>query len=260
MIDKRSRFVAANAEAFQDVGVAEAYRYRPPYPAEVFDILTGLISGEPRRVLDVGCGTGNIARRLVDLVEQVDAVDFSSSMIEYGKRLPNGDQARLRWLHGRIEDLALDPPYALITAGESLHWMDWHIVLPRFHQALTPGGYLAIVTHDTVPDPWSILGEIVSRYRADGGHVPYNMVEQLQERNLFQKVGEKQLSAVPFEQSIDHFIESYHSRSGFSRERIGPVQANAFDQEARDILLKTYDDGMIPFQIEGGVVWGQPKG
>ena len=165
MIDKPPRLSAANAAAFQDVGVVEAYRYRPPYPPEVFDVLTGLISTEPCHILDVGCGTGNIARRLVGQVERVDAVDFSYPMIEQGKRLPDGDHPGLRWLHGSIEDIALDPPYALITAGESLHWMNWNIVLPRFSRLLTAGGYLVIVAHNTVPDPWSILGE---RFRAIG--------------------------------------------------------------------------------------------
>jgi len=27
----------------------------------------------------------------------------------------------IRWIAGRIEEVALDPPYALITAGESFH-------------------------------------------------------------------------------------------------------------------------------------------
>jgi SAM-dependent methyltransferase len=253
-------FRSKNAKAFQDLSLVEPYRYRPPYPAQLFDVLAGLIRGEPRRVLDVGCGTGNIARHLVPRVDRLDAVDFSLPMIEHGKRLPNGDHPNLRWLHGRIEEVALDPPYGLITAGESLHWMDWRIVLPRFHTVPTAGSYLAIVVHDTVPDPWSILGDVVARYRVDGGHTPVNMIERLQEQGLFRKVGEKKLTPIPFEQSVDDFVESYHSRSAFPRERMGHTQADAFDREARQILLKTYDDGMIPFQVEGSVVWGLPMG
>jgi SAM-dependent methyltransferase len=256
---KPSRSRSTHAEAFQDAGVVDAYRYRPSYPPAVFDILAELLSGESRRVLDVGCGTGNLARRLIEYADQVDAVDFSAAMIEQGKRLPNGDHPGLRWLYGRVEDIALDPPYALITAGECLHWMDWHIVLPRFHTLLTAGGYLVIVGHDTVPDPWSILGDVVSRYRTDGGHTPVNMIERLQEQGLFWKVGEKKVTPVPFEQSVDDFVESYHSRSGFSRARMGRDQADAFDREARQMLQGTYGDGVIPFQVEGSVVWGLPN-
>lgn len=68
-------------------------------------------------MLDVGCGTGYIARTLVERVGQVDAVDFSQNMIEMGKMLLNGDNPRLRWILGSVEEVELYPPYGLVTAG-----------------------------------------------------------------------------------------------------------------------------------------------
>ncbi len=244
-----------HAEAFKDRSVVEAYRYRPPYPAETFDILTGLINGEPRRVLDVGCGRGDIARNLVERVERVDAVDFSQAMIEQGKRLPNGDHPHLRWLYGRIEEVPLEPPYALITAGRSLHWLDWRIVMPRFRAALSEGGYLAMVTDQTTPDAWSMLDDITRRYRTD----TYSRLADDETRHLFHRVGEKITQPMQLVQSIDDYIESYHSRSGFSRERMGQERAAAFDQEARAFLQQSYSDGMITLQVRGHVVWGVPQ-
>ena len=84
MIEKPGQFAPEHAEPFKDQGVVGAYHHRPPYSAEVFDILAGLVRGEPRSVLDAGCGTGNIARHLVGRVERLDAVDFSRRMIEEG--------------------------------------------------------------------------------------------------------------------------------------------------------------------------------
>jgi 2-polyprenyl-3-methyl-5-hydroxy-6-metoxy-1,4-benzoquinol methylase len=260
MIEKPDLFSTTNAASFQEFSVAAAYRHRPPYPAAVFDILTRLITAEPQRVLDVGCGTGNLARYLVTHVDWVDAVDFSSAMIEQGKTLPNGDHPRLRWLHGRVEEVVLDPPYALVTAGESLHWMDLQVVLPRFHQVLTAGGYLAIARTNPAPDPWSMLGEIIHRYRTDGGYQPYDMITALEQRGLFQKVGEEETAPVQWVQSIDEYIEGYHSRSGFSKERLGPERTAAFDQEARRLLLCSYPDGSIPLRVSGHIVWGLPQG
>jgi 2-polyprenyl-3-methyl-5-hydroxy-6-metoxy-1,4-benzoquinol methylase len=113
------------ARAFQDRSVAAAYRLRPPYPPETFEVLAGLLADGPRVALDVGCGDGAIARPLAPLVDRVDAVDASAAMIEAGKGLPGGGHPRLRWIIGRAEDAPLRPPYALVTAGSSLHWMDW---------------------------------------------------------------------------------------------------------------------------------------
>lgn len=262
MLEKPKHLAPEYGAQFKDRSIVEAYRHRPPYPTEVFDILAGLISNEPRRVLDVGCGTGYLARNFVEYVEQLDAVDFSQHMIETGKRLPNGDNPRLRWLYGAVEDVELDPPYALVTAGESLHWMDWSIVLPRFKEVLVPGGYLAIVSHDnTLPQAWyDVLHQIIPRYSTNKDFEPYDLIEELERRGLFQKVGEKAPAPVPFVQSIDDYIESFHSRNGFSRERMGLEQAAAFDQEAREILLRSHKDGVMALQVIGRVIWGLPMG
>ena len=63
------------ASQFQDQSVVDAYRHRPPYPPQTFEILAGLIRSEPKIVLDIGCGTGKIARGLApDRIEIVGEV------------------------------------------------------------------------------------------------------------------------------------------------------------------------------------------
>lgn len=261
MIQKPEYLASKYGKQFQDRSIVEAYHHRPPYPAEIFDILAGLIQSEPRRVLDVGCGTGYIARYFIERVEEIDAVDFSQSMIEMAKTLPNGDNPRLHWLFGPVEEVELNPPYALVTAGESLHWMDWNIVLPRFHRLLTPGGYLAIIQHDNLPGSWvTMLSEIIPRYTTNKDYYPFDMIKALEEHNLFKKTGEKTTAPVRFDQSIDDLIESYHSRNGFSRERMTPEQAEGFDREAREILLASHSNGMVEMQVVANVVWGIPEG
>jgi SAM-dependent methyltransferase len=260
MEPRPGQHTGAEGDAFQDVGVVAAYQHRPPYPPETFALLAALITTTPRAVLDVGCGRGEIARPLIDHADRIDAVDRSAAMIAAGRRLPGGDSPRLRWLHGRIEEAPLAPPYALVTAGASLHWMDWQIVLPRFGEVLTPGGCLAIVEARATPDPWSMLGEIVARYRTDTYRAaPRDLVAELAWRGLFEVVGDRNTAAVPLVQPIDDYIESYHARAGFSRERMGAARAAAFDAEARHRLLETFGAGSVPLQITARVVWGTPR-
>src|SRR5690349_2559845 len=47
---------------FEHQSVVDRYHLRPSYPPQTFELLTDLIVDEPRVVLDVGCGTGKIAR------------------------------------------------------------------------------------------------------------------------------------------------------------------------------------------------------
>src|SRR5579859_5851176 len=207
MLEKPAYLTTYQAEPFKYQGVVEAYQYRAPYPSETFDILIELIRGEPRRVLDIGSGTGNIARHLVERVERVDAVDFSEQMIKKGKSLPGGNDPRLHWLYGRVEEVEFDPPYALVTAGESIHWMDWNIVLPRFREVLMPGSYLAVVQRNAFPNPWfETLQELIPRYSTNPLYLSYDMIAAWEKHGLFRKVGEKHTTPIPFTQSVEDCI------------------------------------------------------
>jgi SAM-dependent methyltransferase len=246
---------------FKDAGIAAAYPHRPPYPDEVFAILAGLIADEPRAVLDIGCGTGDLARPLARLVERVDAVDFSAAMLEAGRRLPGGDAPNLRWIEGSVEEAPLEPPYALVTAGESLHWMDWAVVLPRLRDMLTPRGQLAIIERDGQMGPWDAeVGQFAVRYSTNRDFAPYDLVQELERRGLFQKRGERRTAPVAFTQPTEGFIEAFHSRNGFSRDRMAPEQAAAFDAEVAAFLAERCPNGVVTLQIAGVVVWGAPCG
>jgi methylase of polypeptide subunit release factors len=61
MIPKPKHLQPEYGQQFQDESVAAVYRKRPPYPAEVFDTLEGLMAAGPKRVLDLGSGTGEFA-------------------------------------------------------------------------------------------------------------------------------------------------------------------------------------------------------
>ncbi|MGZ6277901.1 MAG: class I SAM-dependent methyltransferase [Ktedonobacteraceae bacterium] len=219
------------AEQFKDTSVVKVYHHRLPYADEAINKLITLVIDEPRTILDVGCGTGDLARRLVSQVERVDAVDFSPAMIDKGKTLPEGDNHNLNWISGRMEEVELHPPYALITAGESLHWMEWDIVLPLFHRLLTPHGYLALITRETEHNPWdNRLQELINHYSTNQEYLPYDLVEELEQRHLFQPHGFLVTQPIPMKQSGEDYLQSFHSRNGFSRERMGEEAATVFDE------------------------------
>ena len=260
MLPKPEHLGPEYGSQFQDQSVVAAYRFRPPYPDEVFTILAGLITDAPRAVLEAGCGDGAIARHLVERVERIDAVDLSPGMIEQGKRLPNGDHPRLRWICAQMEDAPLDPPYALITAGASLHWMDWQVVLTRFRQALTPRGMLAIIYDEALTLPWDeALRGLIRRYSTNQKFQSYDTIEELARRGLFTKAGEQRTAPMPFTQPISSYIESFHARNGFSRERMSRENADAFDEELRTLLAGACPDGNVAMQVTARVVWGKPQ-
>ena len=50
-----------HAAVFRYTDVVTAYQSRPPYPVELYTILRGLIVDEPRVILELGCGLGEIS-------------------------------------------------------------------------------------------------------------------------------------------------------------------------------------------------------
>lgn len=254
-----ARFDRSYAQAFQDQQVVDAYQHRPPYPQEVFALLASLVLDEPRAVLDVGSGSGGIARPLVELVERVDAVDFSQRMIERGKQLPNGSHPRLHWLSGKVEEVPLAPPYALITAGSSIHWTVWEVAFPRFHSILTPNGSLALIYRRTLPLPWEgEIRKILAHFSDSRGHRGANAITELEARGFFHQRGERETAPVLFSQSLDDYIEGLHARSRFSRERMGQQKAADLDGQVRALLLQFHPNGILPLQVVATVTWGTP--
>ncbi len=246
------------AAQFQDAAIVAAYPARPPYPTEVYDLLTSLLVA-PGNALDIGCGTGDIARSLARRVAQVDAIDISERMIAAGRSLSNGDAPNLQWQVSPIESAELANTYGLIVAGESLHWMDWEVTLPRLASALAPGASLVIVERDAQLSPWSEhLLKLITRYSTNRDFRPYDIVDELQQRGLFDLRGQAQTQPEPFVQSVEAYVESIHSRNGFSRDRMRPVDAAAFDAVVVDLLTPYAQDGQVELHIAARLRWGAP--
>ena len=123
------------AESFGSV--AELYdRVRPSYPAAFMVDLAAL---EPTRVLDVGCGTGKVARALIDRGLRVLAVEPDEAMAAVAR----GQGVQVE--HARFE--SWDPAgrtFDLLTAGHSWHWVDPVSGLAKAASVMSPGGTAAL--------------------------------------------------------------------------------------------------------------------
>jgi SAM-dependent methyltransferase len=254
---------------FQDDLVVAAYPLRPPYPDEAIQLLAELVLEEPRSVLDVGCGTGDLARRLAPLVGRVDAVDASAPMLAAGRAAPGGNAPNLLWVHARVEDAALETAaYGLVTAGESLHWLDWDTVMPRFAHALAPGGVLAIVDRDWDGPPAlrERLLAVFKRYSQVRTWQSVSLLDELEKRGLFELVGRRRCGPSAWEPTLDEYVAARHSQRSFSRTHMGEVTADAFDAALRAVMDAAWAADEIEragdrLRLAAGatVTWGWPR-
>lgn len=246
--------------AFEDAEVVRNYRYRQPYPREAFEILRELLV-EPRTVLDAGCGTGALTIGLARFAERVDAVDPSAAMLREARQMPGGDSERIRWILGAAETAPLNPPYGLVTAGASIHWMDADVVMPRFREALAPGGVLAIVNSESIYAGQEWRDELIALIRAFSPvahHLEFvDLVRSLEASGHFARIGERAAVPVPYEQSLDDYMAMLASTSSLSRTTLGS-RTDDFERDARAILAR-HDMTSVRAELVAEVVWGRPQ-
>jgi SAM-dependent methyltransferase len=249
------------AATFQQEAVAEAYQHRPPYPDEVFDRLLALITDVPRRVLDVGAGEGAIARPLAPRVEHVDAIDFSAPMVEAGKRRPGGDHPNIGWQVSAIETAELAGPYALVTAGASIHWMPWEQTFARIVPHLTSNAQFVVIEHGPVDMPWwDGVVQAIQRHSRKKNHDPrYDVVEAIRDRGLLELGGTARTAPVIYQQKVADYVEQFHSTSSLARDLMTPEEAADFDATVEEAVRPYAKDGVLELTIEAELSWGRPR-
>lgn len=259
MLPKPAHLGPKYGAQFSDQSVADAYPMRPPYPTQIIETLAELAVDEPRNVLELGCGTGDITRFLAPHVQHIDALDPSAAMLHKARSLSNGLASNIHWIFQTAEDFDYARTYSLILAAESLHWMAWDVIFPRIRQALSPNGRLAIVlSRELSPVPWMpTLSPLLGEYSTNREFQSYDLIEELTLRDLFQPDARIQTPPQAWSQPVADYIESFHSRNGFSRERMGD-RARAFDEQVAAMVAPYVEDGRLHFQLSGELVWGRP--
>jgi trans-aconitate 2-methyltransferase len=113
------------------------------------DLLARVPLTAPQRIVDLGCGTGNVTRLLAARFPgaAIIGVDGSAPMLEHAAA-EAGENTRIRWCRGDLAGWAPapdEPAPELVFSNAALHWLDDHARLfPRLFGAVAAGGVLAV--------------------------------------------------------------------------------------------------------------------
>jgi trans-aconitate 2-methyltransferase len=119
-------------------------RFREERQQPFYDLLRLVNARKGMRVVDLGCGTGELTREMHRHLKAQSTlgIDSSDAMLATAAEQ---SEPNLRFLRGLIEDFDADGAYDLVLSNAAVHWVpDHERLLARLSRALAPGGQLAI--------------------------------------------------------------------------------------------------------------------
>ncbi|WP_165247482.1 class I SAM-dependent methyltransferase [Paludisphaera soli] len=227
---------------------------RPAYPPRLFRRVARLARLDlSHRVMDLGCGPGQVAIGLAPYVGSVVAVDPEPEMLRLA-----GDHAAavglaIELVHGSSYDLGPDfGSFRLVAMGRSFHWMDRVEVLRRLDAMIEPEG-VVVLLHDDHPEApenaWhATYQQIIAQYADDdvakgvrsrwAGHAAVlgaSAFRDLKRIKAFERT----------RVTLDALILRTRSMSSVARSRIGP-RADDLAAEVRAAMAPFARDGSLP--------------
>jgi 2-polyprenyl-3-methyl-5-hydroxy-6-metoxy-1,4-benzoquinol methylase len=167
------------------------------YPAELVDWMVATARlRQGARVLEIGCGTGQLTSQVAARGFSVTAIDVGAAMVEMAGvkvREPN-----VRFEVASFEDFAaLDASFELVASASAFHWLDPAVRWSKSAQLLAPGGWIALLYNsERYDDPVGsgLLQAWIARSK-DGGAwargTRYTVAEIIEASGLFEPALEK---------------------------------------------------------------------
>jgi len=149
-------------------GAAEYYdKFRLGYPEAMLADLAGRVALDGSGyLLDVACGTGQVALALAPHVAYIVGIDQEPGMVNFAAAKAAAMGLRnSRWHAARAEEFVADG-FRLVTIGNAFHRLDRPVVAERARQWLRPGGFLALLWTSNILEGssrWQLILDVCVR-------------------------------------------------------------------------------------------------
>ena len=148
--------VRSYGKVFNEIA-AEYDRNRPAYPDALVDQaceVAHIRDGD--RVLEIGCGTGQLTRSLLVRGLRVTALEPGDQLIRVAEENLK-DAGDVELVHARLEDMQLPrESYQAVFSASAIHWVDPDLSWRKIAGALAPGGTLALIQYFGLKEQRSI--------------------------------------------------------------------------------------------------------
>ncbi|MBC8363568.1 MAG: methyltransferase domain-containing protein [Actinobacteria bacterium] len=213
--------------------------------------------GRPgQRLLDVGCGTGTLARQFAARGCLVTGLDVDARMLEAARLLADESGLDIVWHEAPAERTGLrGASFDIVAAAQCWHWFDGQAAAVEVRRLLVPGGLLAIGNFDWLPVPGSVSGESEALIQAhhpawDLGGIRDPLPEAI---GHVEDAGFDVLTTWVEDIDVAYATGSWRRRIGGSAAIVNlePAAAEAFDRDLKALLAERFpgDEVEAPHRV-----------
>ena len=255
--------VDTNPHAHRFRTAAQHYlRGRLEYAPMLIDDVAVFIGLERvHRVMDLGCGPGQLALAFAPKAAEVVALDPEPVMLGIARERAAAAGIPIRFIQGGSNDLteALGR-FHLVTIGRAFHWMDQKATLAMLDRLLDASGAVALFGDrhvDAEENAWrEPYQALLRQYGADDTTHPKRTVKKGAYTH------EATMLASPFQRleriavierrhtPVETFVDRAFSQSSTAPDRLGPDRAASLAGDVSALMQAHARDGQIVELIE----------
>jgi SAM-dependent methyltransferase len=249
---------SAPTERFSD-RVEDYLKYRPRYSPDVVRALREACGLVPEQlIVDVGCGTGLLAKILLENGNRVIGVEPNAEMRRAGEQFLAAFP-EFSMVAGTAEATNLPDGCAdLVVAGQAFHWFQPQPTRAEFARIVKPEGWVVLIWHDRDLESTPFLRayeDFLHRYATDYSSVAHNKVANYGALEQFYSPNEMRLIVQSTQQRFD--LDGLRGRllSSSYAPREGPA-AEAMLKELPELFAAHAKNGQVIFEYWTRIYYG----
>lgn len=233
---------------------AEDYaKFRAGFPDSFFNRLASFgLYQSGTTVVDVGTGTGTVARGFARRGARVIAIDPDDRLVQQARQLDAAASVSIEYRKGSAEAIPLpDATADVVTAGQCWHWFDAPRAAKEFARIAKRDGHVIVANFDWIPWPGNVVDateQLIKQHNTswhfDGGNgfhpesVPY-----------LYAVGFRQFETFSYDLDVPYTPEAWRGRIRASAgvgASLSPAAVQAFDLALDRILAESFPGDVLP--------------
>jgi 2-polyprenyl-3-methyl-5-hydroxy-6-metoxy-1,4-benzoquinol methylase len=160
-------------------------------------IAEGADLGPGKRVIEIGCGTGNFTEIFAQFGADIIAIDISPQLIELARR--RAVPATVTWVCKRFEDAGIDGPFDAAIGSSVLHHLEIESAIAELHRLLKPGGVISFAEPNMLNPQIAIQKNVPLIKRRLGDSPDETAFVRFSMSSLLKRMGFEQVKIVPFD-------------------------------------------------------------